>query len=119
MNQVSCNRILEAIKQDDLALFSVLTDKSKNLLFGRFPLLSLCYLYNAKHIIKKFETELLKVTNYNLVQENVEIYQAFKKVAGKALRLYIKPNTIVVINVRMGRTHPRYLLSLSDRSVWK
>ncbi len=95
MNQVSCNRILEAIKQDDLALFSALTDKSKNLLFGRFPLLSLCYLYNAKHIIKKFEPELLKVTNYNLVQENVEIYQAFKKFAGKALRLYIKPNTLV------------------------
>ena len=95
MNQVSCNRILEAIKQDDLALFSALTDKSKNLLFGRFPLLSLCYLYNAKRIVAKFEPELLKVSNYNLVQENVEIYKKFKAVAGKSLRLYTKANSVV------------------------
>ena len=95
MNQVSCNRILEAIKQDDLALFSALTDKSKNLLFGRFPLLSLCYLYNAKRIINKFEPELLKVSNFNLVQENVEIYKKFKAVAGKSLRFYTKTNSIV------------------------
>ena len=95
MNQVSCNKILDSIKQDNLALFSALTDKSKNLLFGRFPLLSLCYLYNANNIIKKFETELLNISNYNLVNENVEIYKKFKSVAGKSLRLYTKQNAVV------------------------
>lgn len=95
MNQASCNRILDSIKQDDLVLFSALTEKSKNLLFGRFPLLSLCYLYNAKKIVSKFEDELLNVSNFNLVNENVEIYKKFKNVAGKSLRLYLNTNAVV------------------------
>lgn len=47
--------IIEIIKRDDLIAFLSLS-KNENLLnlsFGRFPILSLCYLYNAKKIVKK------------------------------------------------------------------
>ena len=95
MNQVSCNRILETIKLDDLVLFSVLTEKSRNLCFGRFPLLTLCYLYGAKKIIKKYQNDLIGISKFNFVPENFEIYKKFKAVAGKSLRLYVKEDSVV------------------------
>lgn len=95
MNQVSCNRILETIKLDDLVLFSVLTEKSRNLCFGRFPLLTLCYLYNAKKIINKYKNDLIGISKFNFVPENFEIYKKFKSVAGKSLRLYVNEDAIV------------------------
>ena len=47
MNEEKQKQIFEAIKNDDLNLFKslVLSNSDLNLCFGRFPLLSLCYLY--------------------------------------------------------------------------
>lgn len=95
MNQVDCNSILQAIKFDNLVLFSGLTKNNENISLGRFPLLSLCYLYNAKHIISEYKNKLNILTNYTVVFEPLEIYQKFKAFAGRSLRLYVNQNSIV------------------------
>lgn len=85
--------LLESIKNDNVENFSILfNDKLQNvqnLCFGRFPLLSVCYLYSSKKIIKKFENQLLNIRASKLIEEPFEIYQKFKSVAGRCLRLYV------------------------------
>lgn len=77
-----------AIKQDDLALFSSHLDGNENVAIGRFPLLSLIYLYKAKRLENLYFDVLCKVENYRVVPEIFEISRKFKKYAGRALRLY-------------------------------
>ncbi len=89
--------ILEIIKRDDLASFSALFKAGaiRNLSFGRFPVLSLCYLYGAKKITKNFERELAKVNDFRRVDEPFDIYKDFRRVAGKSLRLFFNENAVV------------------------
>ena len=51
------NKLLEAIKKDDLKSFSLLmpTNADLNLCYGRFPILSLLYMYSSFKILSKFE----------------------------------------------------------------
>lgn len=95
MNRVIHNKIFQAIKLNDLVLFSASIKGNENLAFGRFPLLSLCYLYNATKIIKHYKTKLGKMIKYKVVDENFEIYKKFRSVAGRCLRLYSGENIIV------------------------
>lgn len=95
MLQDKQKQILQAIKQDDLVVFSSLLKGNKTLSFGRFPLLTLCYLYKAKKIIKNFESDLLKIQNYIVVLEPLYIYKDFKNIAGKCMRLYLQDDVIV------------------------
>ena len=95
MSQVDLNKILVAIKTNDLVLFSSCIKGNKGLSFGRFPVLSLCYLYKANKIIKKYKNELIKVTKYIFVDEPYEIYKNFREVAGRCLRLYVKQDNLV------------------------
>lgn len=95
MANFSYEKIFNAIKLDDLVTFSQLIKDCKNLSFGRFPLLSLCYLYNAKNIIKKYHKTLGKIKEYQIVSESFEIYQKFKLYAGRCLRLYLDANSII------------------------
>ena len=82
-------KIFEAIKKDDLLSFSSLVNENnQNLSFGRFPLLSLIYLYNAKQIKKAYEVTLKKVKEFEKMEEPVEIYKKFRIFAEKTLRLY-------------------------------
>jgi hypothetical protein len=76
-------------------LFSSSIKGNEELSFGRFPILSLCYLYGAKKILKNHKVSLLKIKDYKVVDEEIDLYQKFKTVAGKILRLYIKDNIIV------------------------
>lgn len=92
MSQVATNDIFQAIKKDDLVLFSSLVEGNENLSFGRFPLLSVCYLYGAKKIIKKYKSILQKneeTGDFKIVVENFEIYKKFKEKAGRCLRLFL------------------------------
>lgn len=95
MNQDKQSQILQAIRQDDLAAFSSLLKGNKTLSFGRFPLLTLCYLYKAKKIIKNYQAELIKIQNYIIIQEPISIYKDFKNVAGKCMRLYLLDGAVV------------------------
>ena len=95
MNQVDYKSIFEAIKSNDLILFASKIKGNENLSFGRFPILSLCYLYNAKKIITYYEKQLCKITQYKVTIEYFEIYKMFRNFAGRCLRLYTKENSIV------------------------
>lgn len=95
MNQVVANKIFTAIKSDNLVDFSSLIKGRENFCFGRFPVLTVCLLFKAKKIIKKFRDKLLNQIKYTIVPENFEIYKIFRSVAGRALRLYTSEDCIV------------------------
>lgn len=79
-------KLYDAIKSDNLVLFSANIDANDNLSFGRFPLLSLIYLFGAKKVAKKFEYKLAGKKNFVEVDEPYEIFKILKKVAGKKIR---------------------------------
>ena len=95
MNQVSSRDVLLAIKSDNLVLFADLFKDYKNIALGRFPMLSLCILYKAKKIMKKYQQSLLGIREYKVIDEPREVYARFKTFAGKALRLYINEDSLV------------------------
>lgn len=95
MNQVVANKIFTAIKSDNLVDFSSLIKGRESICFGRFPVLTVCLLFKAKKIIKKFKNELLNQSKFAFVVENFEIYKKFRTVAGRALRLYVQEDSIV------------------------
>lgn len=84
-------QLFEAIKKDDLKSFISLmpTNSDLNLCYGRFPLLSLMYLYSSFKLISKYEKLLMPVHNFKqAVSEPFEIYETFKRHARKSLRLF-------------------------------
>ncbi len=90
-------KIFEAVKLDDVKTFSNLVQSNADLKirYGRFPLLSVCYLYESYNILSKFEVAMLSGSNFEVFGEYVEIYQKFKKYAKKSLRLYTFDDAIV------------------------
>ena len=101
--------IFRAIKKDDVQSFEKCYQqgRTKELAFGRFPLLSLCYLYKARKIISKYEDELLRVKNYIQVEEKPEMYALFKSKAGRTLRIYVANNQMV---------HPLEMLAILNKA---
>lgn len=98
-------KLIDAIKSDDLVLFSEYIKGKENYSFGRFPLLSLMYLYSAKKIIKKYRDALGLIKNYQQVDERFEFFEKLKKVAGKKIRLYLGDRIISPLEMLalMGR----------------
>lgn len=100
------NKIIEALRQDDLAALQSVVGQRKNLRLGRFPLLSLCYLYRSRRIIRAC---------FALMQQGVELeipepsaaYRDFVQVAGRALRLFAGSTTRTVL--------PAYMLALTGQ----
>ena len=113
MMGVEANKIFEAVKHDDLASFSSLIEKDNSLIslcFGRFPLLSVCYIFNSKKIIKKFCKELYGINNFTVVEEPFLIYCTYKKLAGKNIRLYAnKQNLVMPIEVKSILHHDAFV----------
>lgn len=89
--------MFEAIKCDDLVTFSSLIENDKMLStsFGRFPILTLCYMYDSKKIVSMYENRLIKIGNYTRVFEPFEVYERFIKLCKKSLRLYMLDDAIV------------------------
>ena len=80
-----------AIKEDDVKAFDkLITQKLLALCLGRFPLLSLCYMYQSTLILSKYEEQLLAINSANYINdtEPISIYADFKEKAGKSLRLF-------------------------------
>lgn len=82
--------MLQAIKTDDVYAYDGLAETTRiwKYRLGRFPVLSLLYLYNARKIIAAHEDALLTVSDYVQRPEPVEISRRFSAAAGKCLRLY-------------------------------
>ena len=98
MGQDKQRQILFAAKTDNIKKFSELADSDKELLrlrWGRFPLLSVCYLYGSTKIIKKYQNSLISITEYTALPEDYELYKKFKAKAGRCLRLYASGDTAV------------------------
>lgn len=84
-------KILAIIKNDNVKEFDRIVFKRKNLCLGRFPILSIAYLYGAQGIYSKFQGKLLspEFAKYTTLEEPDELYTKFKNVAGKCLRFYL------------------------------
>ncbi|MEG1395268.1 MAG: hypothetical protein RSD04_05895, partial [Clostridia bacterium] len=67
MPQDLTKEILIAIKSDNAEAFGGYVSAKENLsiCYGKFPILSLCYLFGSKKIIKLYENELLNITKYS------------------------------------------------------
>lgn len=91
------NQLFDAVKKDDCETFFNLTKNTRlgSTCFGRFPVLSLMYLYGSDKLVKNFEKKLLDVGVYTVVDEPEEIYPVFKEKAKKSLRLYVDKDAVV------------------------
>ncbi len=92
MEKLKAQQIFDIIKSDDLVAFSCLEKFDYSL--GRFPLLSVCYLYNSKKILKVFEDKLACIVGYSVLDEPLCLSNDFKKIAQKSLKLYLNGETV-------------------------
>ncbi|MCI8420738.1 MAG: hypothetical protein HFE34_00440 [Clostridia bacterium] len=85
------DNLLQVIKKDDIKEFDALMEKAQCGAYrlGRFPVLSLLYLYKSRKILSAYEEMFLKTTNSVTLSEPAEISRKFSAKAGKCLRLYL------------------------------
>lgn len=91
MAQLIEESLLEAIKKDDIKAFDALMDTAQCGAYrlGRFPVLSLMYLYKSCKLLSAYEGMFLNTTNSVTLSEPAEISKKFSAKAGKCLRLYL------------------------------
>ncbi|MDE7168249.1 MAG: hypothetical protein K2O28_05305 [Clostridia bacterium] len=91
MAQLIEESLLQAIKKDDIKAFDALMEKAQcgTYRLGRFPVLSLMYLYNSRQMLAAYEEKFIKIPNYEELREPVEVSKKFSEKAGKCLRLYL------------------------------
>lgn len=82
--------LLDLIKKDQEQEFTQIIEKNRayNIRFGRFPLLSLFYMYDSKKLIKKYKNRLFKLNEFIEEIEISQIYIDFKNLTKRCLRLY-------------------------------
>lgn len=114
-------KVYEAIKSDNEKLFTslMLSKSDLNLCFGRFPILSLCYLFKSEKILSIYERFLMPINKFEIVPEYFEIYKAFKKHAKKSLRLFADSNEIVYPILMLGVLDERNLIALKYKYLFK
>ena len=93
------DKLFDAIKKDDLKSFSLLmvSNSDLNICYGRFPILSLLYLYSSYKILSKYEKLLMPIHNYKIVEEKFEMYTNFKRYAKKTIRFFSNNNIVYPI----------------------
>ena len=112
MTQKDAKQLFDAVKTDNLASFCALTsEKNLNISFGRFPLLSVCYLYNSKKIIKKFEKQLLGLNEFEYIFEPFELYIKFRTLAGKNIRVYANKTNLIMPLEMLAVLHKDFTLA--------
>ena len=97
--------LFEAIKNDNVEVFTNCVRDGRGVLslkFGRFPLLSLLYLYGASKIAQQYAGRLYAVTDYIEAVEPVEAYNKFRALCGRALRLFTHTVTPVEMLAVLG-----------------
>ncbi len=107
--------LLQAIIKDDTEVFGALTEKARCGAYrlGRFPVLSLMYLYKSRKLLRAYEARFLKISEYEVLREPAEISKKFSSKAGKCLRLYFgevvsPPEMLLILNKtrRLKRVFP-------------
>ena len=83
--------LLEAIEKDDLKAFEALMEQRPCGVYrlGRFPVLSMLYLYKSRKIIAAYEEKFIKITTWEALKEPTSLAKLFSERAGKCLRLYL------------------------------
>ena len=93
MARVDEKRLLDVIINDDAAAFNALNGQARleKYRLGRFPVLSLMYLFSSKKILAEHEKEFIAVSSQwesFCAAEPASVLALFSKKAGKCLRLY-------------------------------
>ena len=90
MAQISEQKLLQAIEKDDIKTFNALMEEARcgSYRLGRFPVLSLMYLYSSRKLLAAYEEKFLKIPSWEELREPAELSKRFLKAAGKCLRLY-------------------------------
>ncbi len=90
MQQPDAAKLLDAIKNDDLPSFKAMADKYRlgSYRLGRFPVLSLCYLFGSRKLISAYERAFCQISVWESLDEPACISPLFSQKAGKCLRLY-------------------------------
>lgn len=123
MAQLIEDGLLEAVKKDDVKAFNALGEKVRRgeLRLGRFPVLSVLYLYGAKRILKEREGDFLKVAAYETLREPLDVSKRFSAAAGKCLRLYsdeeVSPLEMLLILDKTRRLKRAYPLTKPSAAV--
>ena len=114
------NKLLEAIKRDDLKSFCLLmpTNADLNLCYGRFPILSLLYLYSSFNILTKFEKVLMPIHNFKFTNERLDVYKEFKKFARKSLRLF-RDDEIIYPVLMLAVLNERNIIECNYKFLYK
>ena len=120
MSQQIEETLLQAIKKDDIKACDALMETTQCGAYrlGRFPVLSLMYLYKSRKLISAYESMFLKTTNSVTLNEPAEVSKKFSAKAGKCLRLYfsevVSPLEMLLIlddTKRLKRVYPTLNLS--------
>ncbi len=98
MENLQLKKLYNAIKSDNVKVFTsfMLQEKCFNLSFGRFPILSLLYMFKSYKILDKFERKLLPISSFKTVEEYGETYLKFKKLAKKSIRYFVAENQRII-----------------------
>lgn len=114
------NDLFVAIKKDDLKSFSSLmkSNSDLNICYGRFPILSLLYLYSSFKILAKYEKLLMPIHNYKIIQEKFEIYKDFKKRARKTIRFF-EEEKIVYPVLMLAVLNEKIMLNANFKFLYK
>lgn len=91
MVQTIEDSILKAIKKDDVKAFNALAENARcgEYRLGRFPVLSLMYLFRSRRLLAEYEEQYIKISAFEELREPIEISKKFSDKAGKCLRLYL------------------------------
>ena len=114
--------LFQAIKKDDKKAFDALMENTQcgACRLGRFPTLSLLYLYDAKKILADYEEKFIDITSFTAYSEPVEISKKFSSKAGKCLRLYlneiVSPLEMLLILDKTNRLKRLYPLAKNASS---
>ena len=84
-------KLFQALENDNLKEFSSCMEQSNcgPLRLGRFPVLSVMYMYNSRRLLHVYEKRFLKHNSWKDVGEPMELAAKFRSVAGKCLRFYL------------------------------
>ena len=116
MALTSQQKLLQAIEADDIYAFDALMETAQcgRYRLGRFPVLSLLYLYDARKIISAYEHELISISEWEQKSEPASILKLFTEKAGKCLRLYrdtvVSPPEMLLILDKRKRLKKLYPL---------
>ena len=121
MEKENLRKIFDSIKSDDIKSFTslMLSKSDLNLSFGRFPILSLCYLYKAENILNVYEKYLMPINKFDVVPEYFEIYKKFKSHAKRSIRLFGNKERVVYPIEMLAVVDNRNLLAKKYKFLFK